>query len=97
MKQTVTDDMFTDVMTSKGYGFTYEGSKALFEHLTQFENDCDKEEEFDPIALRCDFDEYDSLKKVKENYQEIKNLDDLKNYTTVIEIPGTKRLIIQAY
>jgi len=95
MKDTVTEYTFTDTMIK--HGFSYEGTKALFEHLEQYEQDCDHELEFDPIAFRCEYDEYESLKKVKENYQDIKSLDDLRNNTTVIEIPGTKRLIIQAY
>ena len=97
MKDTVTQSTFTDAMTQKGYGFSYEGANALFDHLEEYEQDCDYELEFDPIAFRCDFDEYENLKKVQDNYQDIKNLDDLRNHTTVIEIPDTKRLIIQAY
>ena len=95
MKDTVTEHTFTDEMIK--HGFSYEGTKALFEHLAMFEEDCDQELEFDPIAFRCEYNEYESLKEVKENYQDIKSLDDLRNYTTVIEIPNSKRLIVQAY
>jgi len=95
MRDTVTQDTFTDTMIK--HGFSYEGTKALFDHLEQYEQDCDQELEFDPIAFRCEYDEYESLKEVKENYQDIKSLDDLRNHTTVIEIPNTDRLIIQAY
>ena len=79
------------------HGFSYEGSKALFDYFEQYEEDCETEIEFDPIAFRCDFTEYENLKEVKENYQDIKNLDDLRDHTTVIEIPNTEKLIIQAY
>jgi len=95
MRDTVTEYMFTDVMIK--HGFSYEGTKALFEHLEQYEQDCDQELDFDPIALRCDFSEYENLKEVQENYEDIKSLDDLRNHTTVIEIPNTDKLIIQAY
>ena len=95
MRDTVTQDKFTDTMIK--HGFSYEGTKALFDHLEQYEQDCDQELEFDPIAFRCEYDEYESLKEVKENYQDIKSLDDLRNHTTVIKIPNTDRLIIQAY
>ena len=53
--------------------------------------------EFDPIAIRCDFDEYKNLKEIKENYQDIESLEDLRDHTTVIEIPNSERLIVQAY
>jgi hypothetical protein len=36
------------------------------------------EMEFDPVAIRCDFDEYESLEDVKENYQDIETLEDLQ-------------------
>ena len=95
MRDTVTEYTFTDTMIK--HGFSYEGTKALFDHLEQYEKDCDQELEFDPIAFRCEYNEYESLKEVKENYQDIKSLDDLRNHTTVIEIPNSKRLIIQVY
>ena len=53
--------------------------------------------EFDPVGIRCDFDEYESLEDVKQNYQDIKTLEDLKDRTIVIEIPNSDRLIIQAF
>ena len=95
MKDTVTEYTFTDEMIK--HGFSYEGTKALFKHLEQYEEDTDHELEFDPIAFRCDFDEYENLKKVQENYTDIKDLEDLRNHTTVIEIPDSDRLIIKAY
>ena len=97
MKDTIQEYQFVDEMSKKDHGFSYEGSKALFEYLTQFEEDCGTDIEFDPIAFKCEYDEYENLKEVKENYQDIKSLDDLRDHTTVIEIPDTKRLIIQAY
>ena len=95
MKDTVTEHTFTDEMIK--HGFSYEGTKALFEYLEQYEQDCDHELEFDPIAFRCEYDEYKNLEEVKENYQDIETLEDLQNNTSVIEIPNTDRLIIQAY
>ena len=95
MKDTVTEYTFTDEMIK--HGFSYEGTKALFDHLTEYEEEGENELEFDPIAFRCEFNEYENLKEVQENYQDIKNLDDLRNHTTVIEIPDSDRLIIQAY
>ena len=84
-------------MSKKDHGFSYHGAKALFEHLTQYEEDCDQELDFDPIAFRCDFDEYDNLKKVQDNYKDIESLEDLRNNTTAIEVPNSEKLIIQAY
>jgi len=97
MKDTVTEYKFIDTMAQPQHGFSYEGAKALFEYFENFEQDTGEELEFDPVAIRCDFDEYESLEEVKENYQDIETLEDLQNHTTVIEIPNSDRLIIQAY
>ena len=97
MKDTVTEYQFIDTMAQKQHGFSYEGAKALFEYFEQYEQDTGEEMEFDPIAIRCDFDEYQSLEDIKKSYQDIESLEDLQNHTTVIEIPNSDRLIIQAY
>jgi hypothetical protein len=36
------------------------GAVALVEHLEQLEEDCGTEIEFDAVAIRCDYSEYDS-------------------------------------
>ena len=97
MKDTVTEYQFVDTMAQKQHGFSYEGAKALFEYFEQYEQDIGEEMEFDPIAIRCEFDEYESLEDVKKSYQDIETLEDLQNHTTVIEIPNSDRLIIQAF
>jgi len=97
MKDTVTEYQFIDTMAQKQHGFSYEGAKALFEYFEQYEQDTGEEMEFDPIAIRCDFDEYESLEDIKKSYQDIETIEDLQNHTTVIEIPNSDRLIIQAY
>lgn len=94
MKDTITSSQFTDEMIK--HGFSYEGTKALFEYLTMLEEDCDHELEFDPIAFRCDFNEYENFEELKNDY-EVEDLEELQNNTTVIQIPNTERLIIQAY
>lgn len=40
--------------------FSIDGIKALYEHLTDFEEANDEELELDVIALCCDYTEYDS-------------------------------------
>ena len=97
MKDTVTEYQFIDTMAQKQHGFSYEGAKALFEYLEQYEQDCETELEFDPIAFRCSFDEYENLQEIKKNYKNIETLEDLQNHTTVIEIPDSDRLIIEAF
>ena len=94
MKDTITQSNFTDEMIK--HGFSYEGSNALFEYLTQYEEDCDHELEFDPIAFRCEYSEYDNLEEVKNDY-DFEDLEDLERNTVVIKVPNSEKLIIQAY
>ena len=96
MKDTITQNQFVDEMAKEKHGFSYEGAKALFEHLSQYENDCDHELEFDPIAFRCEYSEYNNLEEVKNDY-DFENLEDLERNTVVIKVPDSNKLIIQAY
>jgi len=95
MIDTITQNTFTDAMIKNG--FSYEGTIALFNYLEELENDTETKIEFDPVSLRCEYDEYKNLKEVQENYNDITSLEDLRNNTTVIEIPNSEKLIIQAY
>jgi len=81
----------------KTNNFSYEGKRALYDYLQQYEEDTDTEVELDPIAFCCEYSEYDNLEELQKNYTEIKTLDELKEHTTVIEIEGTDRFIIQNY
>jgi len=101
MKQTINFTQFCDSLKGQ---FSYEGKKALFESLEQYEEDTGEEIELDPIALCCEYTEYDNLKDLQADYPDIKDMDDLRDNTIVIpiyDITGTgketDRFIIQQY
>jgi len=96
MKDTIQEHQFVNEMSKKDHGFSYEGAKALFDHLTQYEKDCGKELEFDPIAFRCEYSEYNNLKEVKNDY-DVEDLEHLEQNTIVIKVPKSEKLIVQAY
>ena len=48
--------------------FTYEGKKALYHYLEQYEEDTGGEVELDVIALCCEFTEYDTVLECAEYY-----------------------------
>ena len=77
--------------------FSFEGLKALYDYLTNMEDDIGEEIEFDPISFCCDYSEYENLKELKNNYSDIKNFEDLESNTSVIQIPTTERFIIQNF
>ena len=88
---------FVNVMATDEYGFSYEGAKALFNYLEDMEQDCDTDVDFDPIAFRCEYSEYDSFEDLQQDYSEIETMEDLEDKITVIPIPGSEGIIIQQY
>jgi len=97
MKQTMNEfDFKNEFKKIRPDNFSYDGLTALYDHLIQYEEDCDTELEFDPIAYCCEYTEFDSFEDVKINY-DIKTLEELQDNTTVLKIPNTERLIIQNY
>ncbi len=76
--------------------FSYEGLKALFEYLEEFEDCCDTEMELDVIAICCDYTEYDNLKEFQNDYgKECESIEDIENDTTVIPIDDNSFIIQQ--
>ena len=102
MIETVNQNNFTDAFKTYFSGqykdnFSYEGLKALYDYLEGYEEATDKKVELDVIALCCEYSEYKNFKEFQNNYDDIVNLDDLKDNTTVIEIPNSERFIIQDF
>ena len=87
MKENVTETMFIDGFreANRENNFSYYGRKALYEYLTDLEEDAGIEIEFDPIGLCCEYSEYESIEEVRQNYTNILDLEDLRDHTEVIE------------
>ena len=96
MKATISIFQFRDDMVGDS-SFSYEGANTLFDYLEDYEEDCGEVLEYDPTAFRCEFTEYKSIEEIKENYNDIETLDELKDRTTVLEIPNSERLIVQVF
>ena len=94
MIDTITKYQFSDEMVK--HGFSYKGSKALFDYLEQLEEDCNIKIEFDPIAFKGEYDEYESLEELNKEYNEDYDMQSLSENTQVIDVDG-ERLIIQAF
>jgi len=78
--------------------FSYEGRKALYEYLTDLEEDTGEQISFDCIAICCEYDEYEDLDELNKAYdEEFKNLEEVGEQTQVIEIPNSERFIIVNY
>ena len=77
--------------------FSRGGAFALIEYLEEVEQDCGISINFDPIALRCEYSEYESYQDFASqlrliDWQRLKNDDVIKEYiednTVLIEFDG---------
>lgn len=88
MKQTVNFSQFVDAFRGSQYenNFSYEGKKALFDYLEQYEEETGEEIELDIVALCCDYTEFKNLKEAQEYYNNIETLEDLQEKTQFIPL-----------
>ncbi len=98
MKDTIAIWQFRDAMVNDRFGFSYEGATALFDYLTELEDDTGSEFDFDPIVFSCAWTEYEDLAEaLNDCSDDYKTIDDLSDTTQVIEIPNTQRLLIHEF
>ena len=97
MKQNVSEyDFVNEFMKIRPNNFSRDGLQCLYHYLIELEDDIGQEMELDVIALCCDFSEYKDLKEINEYYsKDFEDLDDLRDYTQVIECHDS--IIIQDY
>tara|TARA_A100001515_G_scaffold63613_1_gene50399 strand:+ start:33 stop:320 length:288 start_codon:yes stop_codon:yes gene_type:complete len=95
MKKLVYEYEFVDALMSDEYAsFSREGAIALYNFI---EEAYDENYEFDSVAIRCTYSEYDSLKECLNNYDNINTLEELVEHTAVIPIPNSNKLIIEDF
>ena len=98
MKQTIGFSQFRDAFINmdRKETFSYEGQKALFEYLEQYEEDCDEEIELDVIALCCEYTEYSTIADFNADYNT--EYGDYKDIDETIVIPvDDEAFIIQQF
>ena len=77
--------------------FSYDGLKALFGYLEEYEEGTGEEIELDVIALCCEYMEYDSLNEYNNDYDtKYSEIDAIQDDTTLIKIDDNS-FIIQQY
>jgi len=109
MKQSVNSYDFERafVLAGRKDQFSYDGLRALFDYLEEYEDGTGEEIELDVIALCCDYCEYDSALECAKDYpfdidedldedeQEEAALEYLRDHTTVIEF--NTGIIVQSF
>ena len=79
--------------------FSYDGRVALFDYLEDYEQECETELDFDPVAIRCDFTEYANIEAFWQDYNSVEYqvMSDIEDNTSVIYIPDSEAFIIQQF
>ena len=69
MKKTLTQyDIAEELMNDLNANWTRAGAFALAEYFEQIEMDTNEELDFDAVAIRCDFSQYESLQDWAHDY-----------------------------
>ena len=69
MKMTLsTNQIATELKNDTCARWSWDGAFALAEYLEELEDSTGEEMEFDPVAIRCDFSEHDSLQEWAADY-----------------------------
>jgi len=69
MKTTLTTSHAAEILANdENSSFSRLGAYALVEYLEELEDSTGEEIEFDPVAIRCDFSEHNSLQEWAADY-----------------------------
>ena len=86
MKDTITENQFIDGM-QKFVNWEIETLRELFQLLEDYEVETGTEMEFDPVGIRCEYSEYDSLEQISEEYgRTFETIEELQEETVAIDI-----------
>ena len=104
MKDTINYDGFVSgLLQVRPDNFTISGLRTLYDYFEQLEQDIGEQIEFDPIAICCEFAEYDSFTdlvadywRTIPHYRQV-TIDYFEEQTTVLPIEGTEGFIIQQF
>lgn len=98
LKQYINFSQFCDWFNNSGSyknNFTYEGKRALFDYLEQLSEDIGEDIEFDPIAICCEYTQYDDIADFNQQHgREVETIEEIEELTTVIRIKNSEAFII---
>jgi len=77
--------------------FSFFALASLYDYFEELELDTGEKIEFDPIAICCEYSEYENIEEYNKDYEPVESIDKIRELTTVIEIPKNKGFIIQQY
>ena len=98
MISTINSSDFVDGFKCRPDNFSYDGLQALFDYFEQLEDDLGEQIEFDPIAICCEYSEFDDLAAFQSDYDadDYPDMESIYDNTTVIPF-GVESFIIQQF
>lgn len=111
MKQTLNKSQIVSLLRSDEYAkWSLIACEALADYYEDLENDTGSEIEFDRVAIRCEWQEFDSAKDFADQYMiktEIEGLDEdelieaveeyMNDHTVMIKLPNDNGYLIQQF
>jgi len=91
---TLSTNQIADTLRRDYYAsWSYDGALALAEYLREYEESTGEEMELDPVAIRCEFTEYENAIEAAAQYTsefttEAAALEYLEDHTSVITYDG---------
>ena len=73
--------------------FSYNGLKALFDYLEEWEEDSGEPIELDVIGICCEFSEYD-VDTIDQDFDYVDGLTDLKTLDEKLELLTERTIVI---
>lgn len=78
-------EMISDLMCDEYANWSPQGARALAEYWEYLSDELDENIEWDRVAMRCEFTEYDSIESAMEAFGIDRHENDLRHNTTVID------------
>lgn len=103
MKHTLSPSQAVSLLLADEYArWSKPASIALVEYYENLEQETGEEIEFCPVAIRCDWSEYETLQEIAQNYKpDLKDDDEIMEYlrdnTDVIEIPNGNGYLVRQF
>tara|TARA_R100001132_G_C3188809_1_gene41738 strand:+ start:184 stop:486 length:303 start_codon:yes stop_codon:yes gene_type:complete len=74
--------------------FSFFAQASLYDYFEELEEDTGEKIEFDPVAICCEYSEYENIEEYNKDYEPVESIDKIRELTTVIEIPNKESFII---
>jgi len=98
--KTIGQSEFQDGLKGEYFDFTYDATEALYDYYEDLSDGLSEPIEFDPIAIRCEWSEYDTLAEAYEQYRvynDTVSKDEMLEYfednTQIIELDNGHVLV----